>query len=172
MTDWPISKRTKTVLEKAGYFKLEDLPVYLDELKAVPGLGPTGVKEIREWCYQKFGLKFKTRPKEKKKVLKNFKDSRLVLEHLLPGPKNWAKQLKIADALVARYGVDLLLKVTPNPKVFSLAWFASDYGDKYIRQFMSATVVKEEKVIEEEVEPCEFIPAVEKPKSLKDFLKL
>lgn len=172
ISSWPISKRTLTALEKNKILTLDDLPEYLDDLKAIEGLGPKGVLEIREWALTKFKRKFKSRPKEKKKVLKNFKESREVLEHLIPGPKNWPKQLKLADQLVEKYTHELLMKVTPNPKVYSLVWYLAEYGDKYIRQFMIGKVIKEEPKVEEVVAPCELNIQATKPKSLGDFMKL
>ncbi len=170
---WPISKRTVTALEKQSILSLDDLPDFLDDLKAIKGLGPNGVKEIREWVFQKFGLKFKTKPKVKKKILQDPKAAKEVVEHLLPpGPKNWGQQLKFADQLIQRYGKELLLKVDKNPKIYSLAWFLADYGADYIRKFMDKKVILEPAKVEEPEVPCELNIEGNKPKSLRDFLKL
>lgn len=172
ISNWPISLKSRSTLQKSGIKELWDLPEFLDDLKAIKGLGPKGVSEIREWVFQKFKRTFKPRPKVKKKVIRNYKECRLVIDHFLPGPKNWGQQMKFADTLVEKYGLELLLKVTPNPKVFSLKWFISEWGDKYIRQFMSARVIPDVPVEEPEAEPCEFVPSTSKPLGLKDFLKL
>lgn len=172
ISSWPISSKVKSLLRRAGVETLSGLPEFLDDLKAIKGLGPKGISEIREWVFQKFKRTFKPRPKVKKKVIRNYKECRLVIDHFLPGPKNWAQQMKLADTLIEKYGHELLLKVTPNPKVFSLKWFISEWGDKYIRQFMSARVIPDVPVEEPEVEPCEFVPSTSKPLGLKDFLKL
>lgn len=172
--DWPLSKRTLTVLFNAGYKTIDDLKEKtIDDLKELPGLGVKGVTEIREWCRSKFGVTFKPRPKVKKKVLKDFKGSRDVVQHLLKPPFNWANQLKVADQLIAKYGTELLLRVRPKEGIYSLVWYNIECGDKYIRQFMPGEVVQEEK--KEEVtfdDPPVDFSVGEKPKSLKDFLKL
>jgi hypothetical protein len=169
---WPISGRTISALRAANYLTLSDLPEFLDDLKAIKGLGAKGLSEIREWCSTKFGRVFKSRPKEKKKVLDNYKASRKVVEHFLGKETNWPKQLKIADALIKKYSEEILLLVTPRQGVFSLAWYNTGYGDAYIRKYIPVKVVQKEEEKEEVDEtPCDLeIQFVKKP-SIKDLLK-
>lgn len=170
---WPISTRTKNALINSNIFSLSDLPEFLDDLKEISGLGAQGVKEIREWCSAKFNRVFKNKPKPKKKVLQDYSGARKIVQHFLGSKTDWAKQLKIADALVAKYGVDTLLLVDPNPKVYSLVWYNTSYGDDYIRKYMPKKIVKKEEEPVEEVDnsPCDLeIEFVKKP-SIRDFLK-
>lgn len=171
VSEWPISTRVKNKLIAAGIYNQIQLPEFLDELKKIKGLGPGGVTEVREWARDKWNLTFKTR-KKVRKYLKDFGAAKRILEHLIEKPQGWGKQLRLAQMLLEKYGEETLLRVAPNPKVYSLNWFLGDWGDKYIRQYMSAVVVpvKKEEVVEEYIEN-EF-DRVEKPKSLKDFLKL
>ena len=172
---WPISNKSKNCLVGAGYLDLDSLKsLTLDDLKGIKGLGSKSLTEIREWCSAKFGLVFKSRPKVKKKVIRNYKDSKKVVEHLVPETKDWGNQLRIADRLVEKYGVELLLKVPRDAKIYSLAWYATDYGDKRIRQYMEKEIIEDvsvetakELVFEEK---SVFDIEVQKPKTLKDFL--
>jgi hypothetical protein len=172
---WPISKKSKNCLVGAGYLDLDSIkPLTLDDLKEIKGLGAKSLAEIREWCSSKFGLVFKSRPKVKKKVIKNYKDSKKVVEHLVPETKDWGNQLRIADILIEKYGVELLLKVPRDAKIYSLAWYATDYGDKRIRQYMEKEIIEDVSVEKAKdlvfEEKSVFDIEVQKPKTLKDFL--
>lgn len=173
--NWPISNKSKNCLIIAGFCNLESLKsLTLDDLKEVKGLGAKSLSEIREWCSGKFGLMFKSRPKVKKKIIKNYKESKKVVEHLVPETKDWGNQLRIADRLVEKYGVELLLKVPRDAKIYSLAWYATDYGDRKIRQYMDKVIVenadveKAQELVFEEVSVFEI--EVQKSKTLRDFL--
>lgn len=173
--DWPISARTKNALIADFYYSIEDLQnLTLDELKKIPKLGDKGVAEIREWCRTKYGVVFKSAPKEKRKFLKNAKDAKQVVEHFLKEPKDWGKQLRIADQLLQKYSLELLLRVPPDDKIYSLAWYNSDYGDKKIRQYMNRVIeqVEEEKPEITFEEESVFDLEVKKAPSLKGFMKL
>lgn len=170
---WPISNRAKNALIKAGIENVSGFDnFFLDDLKNIDGLGATGIREVREWLSSKYGIVLKLKPKEKKKVLKNYKSSQEVVTHLLGKTSDWPRQLKIADSLIEKYGSELLLSVQPQAKVYSLLWYKSDYGDKYIRKFMLSKVVVETPEEKEEEAPCSLeIVEVKKP-NLKSFLKL
>lgn len=175
--NWPISNKSRNCLIGGGFLDLESLKTLtLDDLKEVKGLGPKSLTEIREWCSSKFGLVFKSRPKAKKKIIKNYKDAKLVVEHLVPDTKDWGNQIRIADRLIEKYGVELLLRVPKDAKIYSLAWYAADYGDKKIRQYMEKEIV--ENVNSEKAQELVFGKEsvfeieVQKPKTLKDFLGL
>lgn len=177
ISDWPISNRSKKALISNGYLSIDDLKnLLLDDLKDLQGLGAKGVMEIREWCSNKYGVVFKARPKEKRKYLKNAKAAKQVVEHLVPETKDWGGQLRIADRLLEKYPLELLLKVPRNSKIYSLAWYNSDYGDKEIRKYMEKVVVekgidgnKEPLIFEEE---SVFDIEITKPKTLRDFMNL
>lgn len=170
--DWPLSNRTINALIKNNITNIQDLEgKSLDEVTKINGLGAKGLVELREWCKSKFGISFKREKKEKKKVIKNYKEARAVVEHLVPNTKDWARQLKVADQLIEKYGLDVLLKVVPDPAIYSLVWYNSSYGDAKIRTFMSKKVVEEEKKEEVKFEETSFFDIqVEKPKSIRDFL--
>lgn len=177
ISDWPISNKSKNALKANGYLTIDDLRhLLLDDLKGLRGLGSKGVTEIREWCSNKYGVVFKARPKEKRKYLKNAKAAKQVVEHLVPETKDWGGQLRIADKLLEKYPLGLLLKVPRNSKIYSLAWYNSDYGDKEIRKYMEKVVV--EKEVERSKEPLVFeeksVFDIEttKPKTLRDFINL
>jgi hypothetical protein len=169
--DWPLGARTINALLDAGYTNIDALDgKTIEDLLEIPGLGVKGLTELREWCKTKFKRVFKRRPKAK--VLKDFKSAREIVNHLVPKTKDWARQLKIAEQLIEKYGKDLLLRVKPNEKVWSLLWYNMECGDKYIRGFMAVTEVMVEK--KEEVKfddpPEDF--STERTKSLKDFMQL
>lgn len=171
ISSWPISQRTIKALKAANYLTLSDLPEFLDDLKAIKGLGSKGVAEVREWCSTEFRRIFKAKPKPKKKVIENYQEAKQVVEHFLGKKTDWPKQLKIADLLIKKYTADILLLVTPLPKVYSLAWYNTDYGDAHIRKYIPVKVVKREEVKEEDNTPCELDIVVVKKPSIKDLLK-
>lgn len=175
--NWPISNKSKNCLIKNEYSSLESLKsITLEDLKEIKGLGSKSISEIREWCSSKFNLVFKPRPKQKRRLLKNYKDCKTVVEHLVPDTKDWGGQLRIADRLIEKYGLELLLRIPRDSKIYSLAWYATDYGDKKIRQYMDKVITdnptmekSQELIFEKE---SVFNIEVQKPRSLKDFLGL
>jgi hypothetical protein len=173
INEWPVSNRLINILVNNGIYKESDIPEYLEDVQQIPGMGPKTLCELREWLYQKYSRKLTKKPQVKKKKVKDFQSSREVVSHLIGNPEDWGRQIKMADSLVAKYGRETLLKMEPNPKVYSLAWYLTDFGDKYIRKNLPVTVVKEETKVEEiEIleEPASFSDS--RPLTLKDFLKL
>lgn len=173
INEWPVSKRLINLLVNNGIYSESDIPEFLDDVEKLPGMGAKLLGELREWLFQKYSRKLPRRPKEKKKKLKDFQSSKDIVTYLIGNPEDWGRQLKMADRLVAKYGRDTLLSVTPNSKVYSLAWYLTDFGDKYIRKNLPVTVVKENKQIEKEEildEAATFSDS--RPLTLKDFLKL
>lgn len=174
--DLPLSTRTKNRLMDSGYMEIEQIKALtLDELKNIDGLGPSGVAEIREFLYQKCKFVFLRTKKEKKKILDNSFSCKKVVEHFIGNTNiNWAKQLKIANELLKRYTVELLLTVEPKPGVFSLTWYNTDYGSDYINKYLPVVIVTEDKPKEKTTkESLEFIPQINnKPKTLSEFLKI
>lgn len=178
--DWPISNRVKSALLKQNLDleKLKELT--LDDLKELEGLGSKGISEVRDYCYSKFGITFKRRKVEKKKKVEDFSAAKQVVEHFLSQQIKekkfieWSKQILAANKLLQKNPLSTLLSVKPNPKIYSLVWYLQDYGQKYINENLPVTIVVEEKLekIEEitNTEPLEMVQ--QKPKSLKDFLKL
>lgn len=174
--DLPISNRIKNRLIDSGFIEISQLfDLSLDKLKNIEGLGPTGIAEIREILYQKYKFVFIKEKKARKKVLTEPDSCKRVVEHFLGKENiNWAKQLKIANQLLTKYSVDLLLKVDPKPNVYSLTWYNTDYGDVYISKYIPVTLISEEKPIKEkkEVLGIDFSPRISnKPKTLSEFLK-
>ena len=171
----PISKRIKTSLSDYGIMTINELKTLsLDELKSIPGLGPNSLKELREYIYIAYKFVFKPKPKEKKKTLQKFEDSKLVVAHFLHNVPNinWALQLKNADALLKEYSLNFLLSVDPPKNIYSLGYFFQDFGKKYLNSKMPAKIIKEEPVVKEIEEPgIEYVANDHtKPRNLKDFL--
>lgn len=172
--DWPLSKRTINSLVSAGYKNIDDLKLLsLDKLKEIKGLGSKAILEIRDYCKLKFDIVFKSEPKKKKKVLSDYVLCKQIVEHFLSGKFNWANQLKVADQLLKKHGIELLLKVRPNKSAYSLVWYNTSYGEAYIKQFIPGEVQEQEEKEEVKFEevPIDFSVGIKKPLSLEDFLK-
>lgn len=177
--DLPISNRVKNALIDSGIFDVETLKEKtLQEIKQTPRLGSSGLIELREFLYTKYKFVFKVEKKEKKKVLKDFSSSKKVVEHFISGTEiDWPRQLRIADALLKKYSLEFLLSIKPKEGIYSLFWYNSEYGDKYIGQNSPLFLVEEakEKPVKQNTETIdsEFVSRkIDKPKTLSDFLKI
>lgn len=176
VSDFPLSKRIKTVLHDNNIFTIEDLKkLSLDQLKSLEGLGDKSLIELREYLYLSHKIVFKKEKKEKKKILKDFNGSKIVVEYFLKNTPNinWGTQLRFAEKLLAKYSLDFLISVPPPPNLYSLGYFMSDYGNKYLTDRMPARLIVEKEEPKESIieEGEEYIPNDHsKPKHLRDFL--
>lgn len=183
VSDFPISNRTKNSFIGAGYYSEEDFKdKFVEDLKSIDGIGAKGITEIRDYLKDKFNITFKHKPKPKK--IENPKECGSLVKHLL-GHKTyiaWPKEMLTAKALIAKYGYDVLSKVTPNYKASSLSFYLCEDGQKYIRKYLptvvenvndsSVQLVAEVGKEPEQIEEIELDPSIfaARPKSIKDFL--
>jgi hypothetical protein len=176
VSDFPLSKRIKNALYENNIFTIDDLKsLSLDKLKSLEGLGDKSLLELREYLYLSHKIVFKKEKVEKKKVIKDYPSSKLIVEHFLRNTPNinWSAQLKIADRLIAQFPLDFLLSVSPPPNIYSLGYFISDFGHKYLTDRMPARLIVEKEEKKESIieEGEDYTPKDHsKPKHLRDFL--
>lgn len=172
--DFQIHSRTKKSLISHGITCVKDFEGKNEDSIKKCGIGEKGLYELKQ--YLKFTHKVKIAKPEKKKI-ENYEDCVQVVEHFLgkgPGVQ-WAREIKTASQLLQRHSAEVLLKVTPPPKIYSLGYFMQDFGEAYliknspvIKGTAVSSIKKEEEIIPDE-ELLEYTK-VEKPKSLKSFL--
>jgi hypothetical protein len=178
--EFPISNRTKNALEKAGFVSHEDFEGKTrEEIQDTPGLGPSGLIEIREYLHSKFNIVFKPKPKDKK--IENFKQSQRIVSHLLGHSKKifWGKELKTANTLLKYHSFEFLSTVIPNKFVNTLSYYFTEVGKTYLKNYKPIIGViekKQERIEEPHLEEVEeiklnFDSKMSGPKSVRDFLK-
>lgn len=178
---WPISNRTKNILVKNN-LTLESISgLYLEDLKALKGLGSTGIIEIRDYLYSKHKIVFKSKPKEKKKKVEDHTAAKEVVGHLLAAIDSktidWPRQILAANQLLKKNSLEVILSVKPKPGIYSIVWYLADYGQRYISENIPVKIVvdttKQDNKIEEVYSPDEELElSIDRPKSLRDFLKI
>ena len=100
------------------------------------------------------------------------------MSHLLSHAKFilWSREMLLADKLLKEHSLDFWLKVKPNPKTFCLNFYLTNEGEKFVRRFLPTISLVETGVEEKQEDPIEEveldISLIEKPRSLRDFMKL
>lgn len=174
--NFKISTRTKKALLAHGYTSLNDINGKSETEIRKCGIGNVGIYELKQ--YLKFEFKAKLLRPEKKK-LENHEDCCKVVEHFLgKGPEiQWGREIRTASILLKSHSIDVLLRIPPPPKIYSLGYFMQDFGQEYlvknspIVKFSAVSSVKNDEEIIDDSELLEYTK-VEKPKSLKSFLGL
>lgn len=91
----------------------------------------------------------------------------------------WPCQMKWASQLIKKYGLEYMLWLSPpnNYKVNSLIWFLTPEGKHYLSDQLfeykkvNTNLTSQEQKVESNTKVGEDMVIIERPKTLKDFLK-
>lgn len=177
--DFIISRRTITALKKAGFNELSDFEGKTkQEIKDIKGIGNNGYLELLEWLsINGKPLKFAPKPKSGPRYPKEA--STLVKTTLKGQNINYGAEVKIAAALIARWGVEPIFAAVKDlapPTLYSLKYFMGFWFEKAIQKYLPVEIILQKTVEKKpvktvELEKVEYIPLAQPPQTLENFLK-
>lgn len=182
-----IDKKILKKLINSGVEFEELCKLSLPEIKKLKGIGGVASIQIAA-ALTKIGINVKTSKPKKEKAPDQFRElktkiiEKFIKEHLLTGEKageTWSANMRICNTLLKKYPDEEFWNSFIIPfKLNCLAFLLSDKGKEYINAHFNKQKVAS--LIEANKKPVEILEEekqgedanIQKPKTLKDFLKL